>query len=116
VLATDLDGPFLCAQHAARIMRRGGRGGRGGRIVNVTSFHEHVPRLGAAAHCSAKAGLGMLTKALALELAEDGITVNAVAPGEIATEMTGMDESAAYHEDRPAAHGHDRAAEDWRSV
>jgi NAD(P)-dependent dehydrogenase (short-subunit alcohol dehydrogenase family) len=98
VLATDLDGPFLCAQHAARIMRAGGRGGR---IVNVTSVHEHVPRLGAAAYCSAKAGLGMLTKVLALELAQDGITVNAVAPGEIATEMTGMDESDAYREDRP---------------
>jgi NAD(P)-dependent dehydrogenase (short-subunit alcohol dehydrogenase family) len=75
--------------------------GRGGRIVNVTSVHEHVPRLGAAAYCSAKAGLGMLTKVLALELAEHGITVNAVAPGEIATEMTGQDEEDAYHTSRP---------------
>ena len=53
-------------------------------------FRSQVPRLGAAAYCAAKAGLGMLTKVLALELAEHGITVNAVAPGEIATEMTGM--------------------------
>ena len=98
VLATDLDGPFLCAQRAARIMVAGDHGGR---IVNVTSVHEHVPRLGAAAYCAAKAGLGMLTKVLALELAEHGITVNAVAPGEIATEMTGMDESEAYHQQRP---------------
>jgi NAD(P)-dependent dehydrogenase (short-subunit alcohol dehydrogenase family) len=98
VLATDLDGPFLCAQAAARRMIVTGRGGR---IINVTSVHEHVPRLGAAAYCSAKAGLGMFTQVLALELAEHGITVNAVAPGEIATEMTGMDESDAYHEDRP---------------
>ena len=98
VLATDLDGPFLCAQAAARRMVAGGRGGR---IVNVTSVHEHVPRLGAAAYCSAKAGLGMLTKVLALELAEHGITVNAVAPGEIATEMTGMDEAEAYDQSRP---------------
>jgi NAD(P)-dependent dehydrogenase (short-subunit alcohol dehydrogenase family) len=98
VVATDLDGPFLCAQRAARRMIEQGDGGR---IINVTSVHEHVPRLGAAAYCSAKAGLGMLTQVLALELAEHGILVNSVAPGEIATPMTGMDESEAYHEQRP---------------
>jgi NAD(P)-dependent dehydrogenase (short-subunit alcohol dehydrogenase family) len=98
VLATDLDGPFLCSQHAARRLVAQGRGGR---IVNVTSVHEHLPRLGAAAYCSAKAGLGMLTKVLALELAEHAITVNSVAPGEISTPMTGQDESEAYHQDRP---------------
>ena len=98
VLATDLDGPFLCSQAAARRMAGAGQGGR---IINVTSVHEHVPRLGAAAYCAAKAGLGMLTKVLALELAEHGITVNSVAPGEIATPMTGMDEAQAYAEERP---------------
>ncbi|WP_435769234.1 SDR family oxidoreductase [Nocardioides sp. SYSU DS0651] len=98
VLATDLDGPFLCAQRAARIMAAAGHGGR---IVNITSVHEHLPRYGAAAYCSAKAGLGMLTKVLALELAEHGITVNAVAPGEISTPMTGQDEAQAFHEERP---------------
>jgi NAD(P)-dependent dehydrogenase (short-subunit alcohol dehydrogenase family) len=98
VLATDLDGPFLCSQRAARRMIAADQPGR---IINVTSVHEHVPRLGAAAYCSAKAGLGMLTKVLALELGESGITVNSVAPGEIATEMTGMDESEAYHQSRP---------------
>lgn len=98
VIATDLDGPFLCSQHAARRMIDEGRGGR---IINVTSVHEHVPRMGAAAYCTAKAGLGMLTKAMALELAEHGITVNAVAPGEIATPMTGQEESEAYQQERP---------------
>jgi NAD(P)-dependent dehydrogenase (short-subunit alcohol dehydrogenase family) len=98
VMATDLDGPFLCAQAAARHMVEAGSGGR---IVNVTSVHEHVPRLGAAAYCAAKAGLGMLTQVLALELGEHGICVNSVAPGEIATPMTGMDESEAYHQERP---------------
>ncbi|WP_210648815.1 SDR family oxidoreductase [Nocardioides sp. SYSU D00065] len=98
VLATDLDGPFLCAQRAARRMIEQDRGGR---IVNVTSVHEHLPRLGAAAYCAAKAGLGMLTKVMALELAEHGITVNSVAPGEISTPMTGQDESEAYHLERP---------------
>lgn len=98
VLATDLDGPFLCAQRAAHVMIEARRGGR---IVNVTSVHEHVPRLGAAAYCAAKAGLGMLTKVLALELSEHGITVVSVAPGEISTPMTGEDEAAAYGIDRP---------------
>ncbi len=98
VLATDLDGPFLCAQRAASAMVDAGSGGR---IINVTSVHEHVPRLGAAAYCSAKAGLGMLTKVLALELAEHGINVVSVAPGEISTPMTGQDESAAYATERP---------------
>ncbi|WP_307544313.1 SDR family oxidoreductase [Streptomyces sp. V3I8] len=86
VLDVDLVGPFLCSQRAARHMiARGG----GGRIVNVTSVHEHQPRVGAAPYCAAKAGLGLLTQVMALELAEHGITVNAVAPGEIATPMTG---------------------------
>jgi NAD(P)-dependent dehydrogenase (short-subunit alcohol dehydrogenase family) len=98
VLATDLDGPFLCAQAAARAMIRQGDGGR---IVNVTSVHEHVPRLGASAYCAAKAGLGMLTKVLSLELAEHGILVNSVGPGEIATEMTEMDTEDAYGTSRP---------------
>ena len=98
VVATDLDGPFLCAQRAARTMISQGEGGR---IVNVTSVHEHVPRLGSSAYCSAKAGLGMLTKVLALELAEHRILVNSVAPGEIATEMTGADTEDAYATERP---------------
>lgn len=98
VVATDLTGPFLNAQVAARHMVRQGRGGR---IVNITSVHEHLPRYGAAAYCCAKAGLGMLTKCLALELAEHGILVSSVAPGEIATPMTGLEESQAYSAQRP---------------
>ena len=66
--------------------------GRGGRIINVTSIHEHVPLRGSAAYCAAKGGLGLLTKVMALELAEYGITVNAVAPGEISTPMTGQED------------------------
>jgi NAD(P)-dependent dehydrogenase (short-subunit alcohol dehydrogenase family) len=89
VMATDLDGAFLCLQRAARRMVAAGRGGR---IVNITSVHEHQPRVGAAAYCAAKGGLGLLTKVAALELAEHGITVNAVAPGEIATPMTGQED------------------------
>jgi NAD(P)-dependent dehydrogenase (short-subunit alcohol dehydrogenase family) len=98
VIATDLDGPFLCAQRAARAMVDAGQGGR---IINVTSVHEHVARLGSAAYCAAKAGLGMFTRVLGLELAEYGVTVVSVAPGEIATPMTGLDPSQAYDEARP---------------
>jgi NAD(P)-dependent dehydrogenase (short-subunit alcohol dehydrogenase family) len=99
VLATDLDGAFLCLQRAARHMVAAGCGGR---IVNITSVHEHQPRVGAAAYCAAKGGLGLLTKVAALELAEHGITVNAVAPGEIATPMTGQED------EDPTAPGHAR--------
>jgi NAD(P)-dependent dehydrogenase (short-subunit alcohol dehydrogenase family) len=88
-LAVDLDGAFLCAQRAARRMVEQGRGGR---IVNVTSVHEHVPLPESAAYTSAKHGLGGLTKQMALELADHDILVNAVAPGEIATPMTGNED------------------------
>jgi NAD(P)-dependent dehydrogenase (short-subunit alcohol dehydrogenase family) len=87
VVATDLDGAFLCLQRAARRMVAAGRGGR---IVNITSVHEHQPRVGAAPYCAAKGGLGLLTRTAAIELAEHGITVNSVAPGEISTPMTGQ--------------------------
>ena len=89
ILAVDLDGPFLCAQRAARRMVAARRGGR---IINITSVHETAPRVGSGAYCAAKGGLGMLTKVMAQELAEHGITVNAVAPGEIATPMTGQED------------------------
>lgn len=87
-LEVNLTGPFACAQAAACAMVERGDGGR---IVNVTSVHEHDPLRRAAAYAAAKAGLGMLTKVMALELAPQGITVNAVAPGHIATPMTGKD-------------------------
>lgn len=98
VLTTDLDGPFVLTQAAARHMVAGGRGGR---VVNVTSVHEHAPRVGAAPYCAAKGGLGLLTQVAALELAEHGITVNAVAPGEIATAMTGQEDEDPHPTARP---------------
>ncbi|MFH8487748.1 SDR family oxidoreductase [Streptomyces longisporoflavus] len=98
VLDVDLVGPFVCGQHAARRMIRQGDGGR---IVNVTSVHEHQPRVGAAPYCAAKGGLGLLTQVMALELAEHDITVNSVAPGEIATPMTGQEDTDVHKTDRP---------------
>jgi len=99
IIDLNLTGAFVCAQRAARLMVDGGQGGR---IVNVTSVHEHVPLRDAAAYCAAKGGLGLLTKVMALELGEHGITVNAVAPGEIATPMTGAEDEDPSELDRPA--------------
>jgi NAD(P)-dependent dehydrogenase (short-subunit alcohol dehydrogenase family) len=98
ILETDLTGAFLCAQAAARRMVRDGTHGR---IVNVTSVHEHVPLAGSAPYCAAKGGLGLLTKVMALELAQHGITVNSIAPGEIATPMTGQEDEDPRGNERP---------------
>jgi NAD(P)-dependent dehydrogenase (short-subunit alcohol dehydrogenase family) len=89
IVATDLDGAFACIQRAARRMVAAGHGGR---IIAVTSVHEHQPRVGSAAYDAAKHGLGGLMKTLALELGQHGITANCVAPGEIATPMTGQED------------------------
>ncbi len=98
ILEVNLTGAFICSQIAAGHMIEQGRGGR---VVNVTSVHEHVPLRGSAAYCASKGGLGMLTKVMALELAEHGITVNSVAPGEIATEMTGNEDVDPAEVERP---------------
>jgi NAD(P)-dependent dehydrogenase (short-subunit alcohol dehydrogenase family) len=75
--------------------------GTAGRIVNVTSVHEHIPNESAAAYCSSKGGLGLLTQCLALELARHGILVNSVGPGEIATPMTGNEDADPETVERP---------------
>ena len=97
-VAADLDGAFVCMQRAARRMVDAGRGGR---IIAITSVHEHQPRVGAGAYDAAKHGLGGLVKTLALELASHDITVNAVAPGEIATPMTDQTDEDPVATDRP---------------
>jgi NAD(P)-dependent dehydrogenase (short-subunit alcohol dehydrogenase family) len=102
VLEVDLTGAFLCAQAAARRMVDGDAPPGGRRIINVTSVHEHIPLPGSSAYCAAKGGLGLLTKVMALELAAHGITVNAVAPGEIATPMTGNEDVDPHAIERPA--------------
>jgi NAD(P)-dependent dehydrogenase (short-subunit alcohol dehydrogenase family) len=94
----DLDGAFVCIQRAARHMVAAGRGGR---IIAITSVHEHQPRVGSAAYDAAKHGLGGLIKTIALELGRHGITANSVAPGEIATPMTGQRDVDPLQVDRP---------------
>lgn len=84
VLDTNLKGAFLCMKHAAKIMLRQ----KNGRIINISSISGIAGNAGQANYCAAKAGLIGLTKSLAKELGSRGITVNAVAPGFIETEMT----------------------------
>ena len=116
VLDTNLDGAFLCAQRAARRMVNAGNGGR---IINITSVHEHIPRIGASAYGTSKAGLGLLTKVMAMELAPYGIRVNAIAPGEIATPMTGDEDTDPHTIERPnlplGRPGHAREIAAWVS-
>ncbi len=84
VLRINLTGAFVFLQEAAKIMMRQ----RYGRIVSIASVVGQMGNPGQANYCAAKAGLIGLTKAAALELAPRGITVNAVAPGFIDTDMT----------------------------
>ena len=84
VMAINLRGAFLCAQHAGRLMRER----EGGRIINIGSVHDTVPRRHYAHYSVAKAGLSMLSRALALELADFNIQVNNLTVGGVATAMT----------------------------
>jgi NAD(P)-dependent dehydrogenase (short-subunit alcohol dehydrogenase family) len=97
VIRFALHAQFLTAQRAARRMVKQGRGGR---IVFITSIHELVPLRGSSGYVAAKHGTGGLMKVMALELAEHGITVNSVAPGEIATKMTGNEDTDPETEER----------------
>ena len=97
-VAIDLDGAFVCLQAAAKHLVRQGRGGR---LIAVTSVHEHQPRVGSSAYDASKHGLGGLVKTIALELGSHGITANAVAPGEIATPMTGQTDEDPTQTERP---------------
>lgn len=94
----NLDGAFICLQRAARRMVDGGRGGR---LVAVSSVHEHQPRAGSGAYVAAKHALGGLVKTAAIEWARYGITVNCVAPGEIATPLTGNEDADVESVPRP---------------
>ena len=84
VIQINLTGCFTFLKEASKIMGKQ----RSGRIINITSIVGQMGNAGQANYCSAKAGLIGLTKSAARELAPRGITVNAVAPGFIKTEMT----------------------------
>jgi 3-oxoacyl-[acyl-carrier protein] reductase len=84
VLQTNLTGAHLCIQQVLPVMMKA----RAGRIINISSVVAQSGNAGQANYVAAKAGLIGLTKAIAIEIASRGITVNAVAPGFIETPMT----------------------------
>jgi len=83
VLDVDLKGVFLCSQAALRSMIPRG----GGRIVNITSIAGRVARPTQIGYCAAKAGADHFTRCLSIEVAPQGVTVNAIAPGMTRSEM-----------------------------
>ncbi|HSD52159.1 MAG TPA: 3-oxoacyl-[acyl-carrier-protein] reductase [Candidatus Methylomirabilis sp.] len=92
VLAVNLGGAFRCTRAALRPMLKQKQGGR---IINISSVVGSMGNVGQANYVAAKAGLIGLTKALAREVASRGITVNAVSPGFIDTDLTaGLPETA----------------------
>ena len=85
VVETNLTGSFLCAKYAARAMIAAGRGGK---IINIGSMYSLFGPRGNAAYAASKSGVLGLTRALAVELAEHAIQVNAILPGWYETAMT----------------------------
>jgi 3-oxoacyl-[acyl-carrier protein] reductase len=95
IVSIVIDGAFLCSQAALPHLRRAA----GGSIVNIGGETGHKGAAHRAHVVTAKAGLAGFTKALALDLAGDGITVNCVVPGRIATLRTAQ--APAHHRDVP---------------
>jgi NAD(P)-dependent dehydrogenase (short-subunit alcohol dehydrogenase family) len=83
VIAINLKAPFLCSRILGPQMSQRGWG----RIINMGSILGSVALPGRAPYCAAKAGVANLTRVLALEWAQQGVTVNAICPGPFATEM-----------------------------
>jgi glucose 1-dehydrogenase len=81
-LAVNLKGAYFLSQRAARAM-----GGKRGKIVNISSIHDSVPLRNLSIYSISKGGLTVMTRSLALELAERNINVNAISPGAIRTDI-----------------------------
>jgi NAD(P)-dependent dehydrogenase (short-subunit alcohol dehydrogenase family) len=99
VLSVNLRAPFLCAQHAAKMMCANKAGGK---IINISSVHAYDARRYYAHYSASKGALETLTKSLALELAQYNIQVNSVVAGAIATELTPLDRQSKFLTSIPA--------------
>jgi NAD(P)-dependent dehydrogenase (short-subunit alcohol dehydrogenase family) len=84
IIETNLKGVYLVSSRAVRLMKKGG----GGKIINISSIAARKATMGMGIYCVAKAGVEMLTKILAVELAQDHINVNAVAPCVVRTQFS----------------------------
>jgi glucose 1-dehydrogenase len=94
VIDVNLKGAFLCTREAVKNMMKDGNNNNNNNnnnsnysIINVSSVHEQTPQPESAPYAASKGGMQMLTKTIALELAEKGIRINGIAPGAIATDM-----------------------------
>ena len=85
MMATDVKGALLCALRAAAIMKAQG----GGRIVNISSIHDSLTSHEFAIYAAAKGALSRLTAGMAVDLADDRVTVNAISPGWVPVESEG---------------------------
>lgn len=85
IIGVDLTGPFVCSREAVKHMKK--QDPRGGCIINISSVHQTIPKPHYVPYATSKAGIEMMTKTMALELAKDNIRVNLVAPGAIDTDM-----------------------------
>jgi glucose 1-dehydrogenase len=86
IIGVDLTGPFVCSREAVKHMEKQ-RDPKGGCIINISSVHQIIPKPHYVPYATSKAGIEMMTKTMALELAKDNIRANVVAPGAIETEM-----------------------------
>jgi glucose 1-dehydrogenase len=86
IIGVDLTGPFICSREAVKQMKKQ-RDPSGGCIINISSVHQAIPKPHYVPYATSKAGLEMMTKTMALELAKYNIRANIVAPGAIDTDM-----------------------------
>jgi len=85
IIGVDLTGPFVCSREVVKHMEK--QNPKGGCIINISSVHQIIPKPHYIPYATSKAGVEMMTKTMALELAKDNIRVNLVAPGAIQTDM-----------------------------
>ena len=86
IIGVDLTGPFVCSREAIKHMEKQ-KEPNGGCIINISSVHQTIPKPHYVPYATSKAGIEMMTKTMALELAKNNIRANLVAPGAIETDM-----------------------------